>query len=103
MAGSACWLTLQLLGTCCRRICRLSWRPFALGIAVAFFITLLLAFVPFLRLLKVPPLRVLRRELEAGIPPWLTVPVGLIGLFALVWGFTADVRLALGLIGGMGC
>ena len=43
---------------------------FALGIAVAFFITLLLAFVPFLRLLPaVPPLRVLRRELEAGILP----------------------------------
>jgi putative ABC transport system permease protein len=44
---------------------------------------------------------VLRRELEAG-SPWLTVPVGLLGLFALVWGFTADIRLALGLIGGMG-
>jgi putative ABC transport system permease protein len=28
--------------------------------------------------------------------------VGLIGLFALVWGFTADIRLACGLIGGMG-
>ncbi|MCV5409748.1 hypothetical protein OFN21_28130, partial [Escherichia coli] len=69
---------------------------------VALFITLLLAFVPFLRLLKVPPLRVLRRELEAGIPPWLALPVGLFGLFALVWGFTADVRLALGLVGGMG-
>ena len=24
-----------------------------------------------------------RRELEAGIPPWLMVPVGLLGLFAL--------------------
>ena len=44
----------------------------------------------------------LRRELEAGSLPWLTVPVGLIGLFALVWGFTADIRLACGLIGGMG-
>ena len=30
------------------------------------------------------------------------MPVGLIGLFALVWGFTADIRLACGLIGGMG-
>ncbi|WP_421190522.1 ABC transporter permease [Aeromonas sanarellii] len=104
VAGSAMqWLTLQLLGDLLPAdLPPPSWRPFALGIAVAFFITLLLAFVPFLRLLKVPPLRVLRRELEAGIPPWLTVPVGLIGLFALVWGFTADVRLALGLIGGMG-
>ncbi|WP_421272815.1 ABC transporter permease [Aeromonas taiwanensis] len=103
-AGSAMqWLTLYLLGDLLPAdLPPPSWRPFALGLAVAFFITLLLAFVPFLRLLKVPPLRVLRRELEAGIPPWLMVPVGLLGLFALVWGFTADVRLAVGLIGGMG-
>ncbi|GJA68926.1 ABC transporter permease [Aeromonas caviae] len=104
VAGSAMqWLTLNLLGDLLPAdLPPPSWRPFALGLAVAFFITLMLAFVPFLRLLKVPPLRVLRRELEAGIPPWLTVPVGLIGLFALVWGFTADIRLACGLIGGMG-
>lgn len=100
VAGSAMqWLTLHLLGNLLPAdLPPPSWRPFALGLAVAFFITLLLAFVPFLRLLKVPPLRVLRRELEAGIPPWLA----LLGLFGLVWGFTADATLALGLIGGMG-
>ena len=104
VAGSAMqWLTLHLLGNLLPAdLPPPSWRPFALGLAVAFFITLLLAFVPFLRLLKVPPLRVLRRELEAGIPPWLALPVGLLGLFGLVWGFTADTTLALGLIGGMG-
>ncbi|WP_440892365.1 FtsX-like permease family protein [Aeromonas dhakensis] len=97
------WLTLHLLGNLLPAdLPPPSWRPFALGLAVAFFITLLLAFVPFLRLLKVPPLRVLRRELEAGIPPWLALPVALLGLFGLVWGFTADATLALGLIGGMG-
>ncbi|PJG59203.1 ABC transporter permease, partial [Aeromonas cavernicola] len=104
LAGSAMqWLTLQLLGDLLPAdLPAPSWRPFALGAAVALFITLLLAFIPFLRLLKVPPLRVLRRELAASIPPWLALPVGLLGLFALVWGFTADVRLALGLVGGMG-
>lgn len=103
VAGSLMqWLTLHLLGDLLPAdLPPPSWRPFALGLAMAFFITLLLAFVPFLRLLRVPPLRVLRRELEAGIPPWLALPVGLLGLFALVWGFTADARLALGLIGGM--
>ncbi|MFB2864282.1 ABC transporter permease [Aeromonas sp. MdU4] len=96
------WFTLQLLGGLLPSdLPSPSWRPFALGVAVALFITLLLAFIPFMRLLKVPPLRVLRRELEAGIPPWLGLPVGLLGLFALVWGFTADATLALGLIGGM--
>ncbi|HAU4904124.1 TPA: FtsX-like permease family protein, partial [Aeromonas hydrophila] len=104
VAGSAMqWLTLHLLGNLLPAdLPPPSWRPFALGLAVAFFITLLLAFVPFLRLLKVPPLRVLRRELEAGIPPWLALPVALLGLFGLVWAFTADATLALGLIGGMG-
>lgn len=104
VAGSLMqWLTLHLLGDLLPAdLPPPSWRPFALGLAMAFFITLLLAFVPFLRLLRVPPLRVLRRELEAGVPPWLALPVGLLGLFALVWGFTADARLALGLIGGMG-
>ncbi|MBL0532959.1 FtsX-like permease family protein [Aeromonas dhakensis] len=104
VAGSAMQcLTLHLLGNLLPAdLPPPSWRPFALGLAVAFFITLLLAFVPFLRLLKVPPLRVLRRELEAGIPPWLALPVALLGLFGLVWGFTADATLALGLIGGMG-
>ncbi|WAG11854.1 FtsX-like permease family protein [Aeromonas dhakensis] len=104
VAGSAMqWLTLHLLGNLLPAdLPPPSWRPFALGLAVAFFITLLLAFVPFLRLLKVPPLRVLRRELEAGIPPWLALPVALLGLFGLVWGFTAEATLALGLIGGMG-
>ncbi|WP_017779443.1 ABC transporter permease [Aeromonas dhakensis] len=104
VAGSAMqWLTLHLLGNLLPAdLPPPSWRPFALGLAVAFFITLLLAFVPFLRLLKVPPLRVLRRELEAGIPPWLALPVALLGQFGLVWGFTADATLALGLIGGMG-
>lgn len=104
VAGSAMqWLTLHLLGNLLPAdLPPPSWRPFVLGLAVAFFITLLLAFVPFLRLLKVPPLRVLRRELEAGIPPWLALPVALLGLFGLVWGFTADATLALGLIGGMG-
>lgn len=104
VAGTAMqWVTLQLLGELLPPdLPAPSWRPFALGIAVAFFITALLALIPFLRLLKVPPLRVLRRELEAGIPSWFAIPVGLLGLFALVWGFTADVRLALGLVGGMG-
>ncbi len=69
------WITLQLLGDLLPPdLPPPSWRPFALGVAVALFITLLLAFVPFLRLLKVPPLRVLRRELEAGIP--LAGPAG---------------------------
>ncbi|MGY3865846.1 ABC transporter permease [Aeromonas bivalvium] len=97
------WLTLQLLGNLLPPdLPPPSWRPFALGLAVALFITLLLAFIPFLRLLKVPPLRVLRRELSASVPTWLALPVGLLGLFGLVWGFTADWGLALGLVAGMG-
>ena len=103
VAGSAMqWLTLNLLGICCLRICRpllATLRPGPRG-----------------RLLHHPdagvrPLPEAAQGTAAagaapgaggGDPPWLTVPVGLIGLFALVWGFTADIRLACGLIGGMG-
>lgn len=79
-----------------------SWRPFALALAVALFVTLMLVLIPFLRLLRIPPLKVLRRELDADIPSWWGVPVGLAGLFVLVWGFMGDALLAFGLIGGMG-
>jgi putative ABC transport system permease protein len=47
VAGSAMqWLTLNLLGDLLPADLPPSWRPFALGLAVAFFITLMLAFVP---------------------------------------------------------
>ena len=71
VAGSAMqWLTLNLLGDLLPAgSAAPSWRPFALGLGSPSSSPLMLAFVPFLRLLKVPPLRVLRRELEAGIPP----------------------------------
>lgn len=78
-----------------------SWRPFALAMAVALFITLMLSLIPFLRLLRIPPLRVLRKEVEADIAGHWAIPVGLLGLFLLVWGLMGDGLLALGLIGGM--
>lgn len=78
-----------------------SWQPFALALLVAALVALLLSFIPFLRLLAVPPLRVLRREVEVAIPAWWSLPVGGIGLFALVWGWMGEMVLALGLVGGM--
>lgn len=41
-----------------------SWQPFALGVLVSLFITLLLSFVPFWRLLATPPQRVLRQDVQ---------------------------------------
>ncbi|WP_368165007.1 ABC transporter permease [Aeromonas sp. R6-2] len=79
-----------------------SWRPFVLAMAVALFITLMLSLIPFLRLLRIPPLRVLRREVEADISSHWAIPVALLGLFILVWGLMGDGLLALGLIACMG-
>ena len=58
VAGSAMqWLTLNLLGICCLRICRPSLATLRPGPRGRLLHPLMLAFVPFLRLLKVPPLR----------------------------------------------
>lgn len=78
-----------------------SWRPFALALTVALFVTVLLSFIPFLRLMRIAPLRVLRREISADIPAWWGIPLALGGLFILTWVFMGDALLALGLIGGM--
>ena len=76
VAGApAQWLTLQLLGTCCRRICRLppgGRSPW--GSRSPFFITLLLAFVPFLRLCQAAAAAGCCAVSWRPGSSWLTVP-----------------------------
>jgi putative ABC transport system permease protein len=78
-----------------------SWQPFALGVLVSLFITLLLSFVPFWRLLATPPQRVLRQDVQGQVPGWLSVPLIFAGTLLLGWLFTSDARLSLGLLLGM--
>ncbi len=78
-----------------------SWVPFALGLLVSLFITLLLSFVPFWRLLATPPQRVLRQDVQGQVPGWLALPLISSGTLLLGWLFTSDARLSLGLLLGM--
>lgn len=78
-----------------------SWQPFALALGLGILTTLMLSVVPMLRLLKVPPLRVLRNETEARIPAWWSAGILLSGTFVLSWLFAGDLALAGGLLLGL--
>ncbi|MCD8548733.1 MAG: hypothetical protein LRY38_10120 [Aeromonadaceae bacterium] len=75
--------------------------PFLLGGLLALLATLLLSLWPFLQLLKVPPLRVLRRGLTAGLPDWVGLPLLLLGTLLLCWLVTGDGPLTLALLAGL--
>jgi putative ABC transport system permease protein len=70
--------------------------PVLLGIATGFVTLAGFALPPVLRLRQVPPLRVLRRDLEP-LPPraWLVYGLALLTLFVLMWRYTGDARLTL--------
>lgn len=78
-----------------------SLRPFAVAGGLALLTTVMLSVVPMLRLLKVPPLRVLRNEAEARISPWLSGGILLAGTVTLSWLFAGSLGLAMGLLSGL--
>lgn len=78
-----------------------SWQPFALALGLALLTTVMLSVVPMLRLLAVPPLRVLRNEAQARIPAWWSLATLLSATFVLSWLFAGDVALASGLLLGL--
>ncbi|MGP7735454.1 ABC transporter permease [Oceanimonas smirnovii] len=78
-----------------------SLTPFLVASGLALLTTVMLSVVPMLRLLKVPPLRVLRNEAEAYISPWLSGGILLAGTVALSWLFAGSLGLAAGLLLGL--
>ncbi len=71
------------------------WRPAVTGIGVAQVILLGFALPTVLRLRKVPPLRVLRRDLGGGVLKGVGVYlVALAAIFLLMWWQAGDLRLA---------
>lgn len=78
-----------------------SLMPFMIAAGLALLTTLTLSVVPLLRLLQVPPLRVLRKDAAANIAPWWSALVLLVGTFVLSGVFAGDFKLALGLLGGL--
>ncbi|WP_116473842.1 ABC transporter permease [Zobellella maritima] len=75
--------------------------PFLVAAGLALLTTLMLSVVPMVRLLGVPPLRVLRHESEARIPTWWSVSILLGGTFVLSWLFAGELGLAAGLLLGL--
>ncbi|WP_107851539.1 ABC transporter permease [Oceanimonas marisflavi] len=78
-----------------------SLQPFAVAGGLALLTTVMLSVVPMLRLLGVPPLRVLRNEAEARISPWLSGGILLAGTVVLSWLFAGSLGLAAGLLLGL--
>lgn len=78
-----------------------SLMPFVVAAGLALLTTLMLSVVPLLRLLRVPPLRVLRNEAEARISPWWSAGILLAGTFGLSWLFAGSPGLAVGLLLGL--
>ncbi len=75
--------------------------PFALGLLAGFILLAGFALPPVLRLRRVPPLRVLRREL-APLPPGALAVYGsaAAALIALLWRHTGSAQLTLIVFGG---
>ena len=77
------------------------WQPWALGVGVGVLLTLGFGLPPVLQLARVPPLRVLRRDL-GGLRPW-SAAMGLLGavaLFGLLLTVARDLRLGAIALGG---
>lgn len=98
-------LLLQLLGGLLPiELPPAGWAPYGLGLGLGLSLLLAFGLPPVLRLAQVPPLRVLRRELELRFSA-LALAVGAFGLLAWLWMLAAaagDWRMALLTLGGFG-
>ncbi len=79
-----------------------SWLAFFFGIITGMVILLGFALPPLLRLQRVSPLRVLRRDLEP-LPNsgWLIYGMALAIVGVLIWRYTADLKMTATILGGM--
>ena len=78
-----------------------SFIAIVLGFLTGIFILIGFALPPLLRLKKVSPLRVLRRELEPlPTSAWLVYGLALSLISALIWRYTQDLKMTATIIGG---
>ncbi|WP_417761607.1 ABC transporter permease [Shewanella sp.] len=72
------------------------WRPVLLGIATGFISALMFSAFPLLKLLSIPPLRVLQRELETSrFASWLHPVLSLAAMAVLGWLYSRSLTLTL--------
>ncbi|HYW03473.1 MAG TPA: FtsX-like permease family protein [Gammaproteobacteria bacterium] len=92
-------LLASLLGT---RLPAAGWSPALPGLGAGIVLLLGFALPPLLHVSRVPPARVLRRELgNPGPPGLLTWVAAVLAVGALLWWHTADAALTLRLFGGI--
>ncbi len=72
-----------------------SLKPLLMAVVTGVVCSLLFSFTPMLRLLGVPPLRVIRRDLEmSGRLQWLAYLLSGLCVYALIWLFSGDWLLS---------
>ena len=79
-------------------------RPLLPGVLTALLCFAAFAWPPLARIVRVPPLRALRRDLQDSGPRWPGPLLGVLGAAALLWWFANSARLAailLGIGGGL--
>lgn len=78
------------------------WRPAWLGISAGLLLAAGFALPTLLRIARVPPMRVLRRELDPpGLAAWLTWGLAALSLGLLMWWQVGEFRLAAWMAGVM--
>ncbi|HYW92498.1 MAG TPA: FtsX-like permease family protein [Gammaproteobacteria bacterium] len=93
------WLLGSLLGG---RLPAAGWSPALPGLATGLLLLLGFAMPPLLHVSRVPPARVLRRELGTPGPPGLlTYAAAVLAVGALLWWHTAETALTLRVFGGI--
>ncbi|MDF2178825.1 cell division protein FtsX [Aliiglaciecola sp. CAU 1673] len=76
------------------------WRPFAVAVFTGVICAMLFSLYPLIKLFSVPPLRVLRRDLDASVQSRLIqfLAAGS-AIFALMWAYSGDLLISLILLG----
>ncbi|WP_199611388.1 ABC transporter permease [Flocculibacter collagenilyticus] len=71
-------------------------RPYLLSIATGVLCSVMFSLFPIIKLLEIPPLRVLRRDSgdDIGLSAWHAV-LSMLTIFILMWGFSQQLKLTL--------
>ena len=77
-------------------------EPYLIGGATALVCLGFFAWPPLQRLAQIPPLRVLRRDIDAdGAQRWVDYALGAISVFGLMWWYSGDLRVTGSVVAGL--
>ena len=77
-------------------------EPYLIGGATALVCLGFFAWPPLQRLAQIPPLRVLRRDIDAGgAQRWVDYTLGAISVFGLMWWYSGDLRVTGSVVAGL--